>query len=124
MECSCKVRHRHPLCRERRFQLFRWWQQKHGCDLDVTASALGVSRRTAQRWVAAKDVPLSVAMLLEQLRHGPIFQVAFGRAGGRVRSGWTPVFPQVAKASAEARERALELERLNPRLYLSGGPFR
>ena len=88
MDCSCLERHLHPLCREVRFALFRWWHEKHGENPHVTALALGVSRRTALRWLRSQDVPLSVAILLEQIQRGPIFRYGLWRGAGTVRMEW------------------------------------
>lgn len=92
MECHCSVRHSHPLCKERRFRLYRWWLEKHGKNIEATALTLGVSRRTAQRWLSAGDVPLSVAVLLDQLHSGPVVRFGIWRGAGAVRSDYKTVF--------------------------------
>ena len=58
--------HSHPLCRELRFRLFEWWHEKHHYDTHLTGVTLGVSRRTVFRWIRDRDVPMPLAVLLEQ----------------------------------------------------------
>lgn len=88
------MRHTHPLCKEVRYSLFQWWLQKHGWNTDLAAATLGVSRRTSQRWVRKRDVPMHVAILLEQLRSGPIFKFGTFRGPSAVRAEWRAVFPE------------------------------
>lgn len=89
MECSCSVRHSHPLCKEIRFGLFLWWHENHHFDVSITAITLGVSRRTVFRWLRRGDVDLHTATMLDQLRHGLIL----GYRSSRARPGWRELLP-------------------------------
>jgi len=99
MKCNCIIEHFHPLCKTIRFQLFEWWTQKHGYDVAITAGTLGVSRSTVLRWIRQRDVPLSTAVLLDQLQQGPIYRMGVFRGGGAIRHDWRRVFEQPRQLS-------------------------
>jgi hypothetical protein len=105
MDCECSVRHSHPLCRTRRFSLFRWWHDKHGKNPGLTAITLGVSRRTVHRWLSDRDVPLHVATLLDQIRSGPVLRFGFWRAGAwALRPEWRDTaIGEIARIERERR---------------------
>ena len=78
------------LKQSNRFKLFEWWIEKHGHNLPLAALAMGVSRSTAQRWYRQRDIPASVAMLLEQIKNGPVFSGGVFRGLSFVRTSWRP----------------------------------
>lgn len=93
-----------------RFSLFSWWIEKHGHNLHLAALALGVSRTTAQRWFRNRDIPPPVAILLEQLKNGPIFSGGVFRGLSFVRRSWRSYI--AAHLDGSPRQQSFEFEEI------------
>jgi hypothetical protein len=83
----------HPVTQESGYKLFLAAIDRADKRLDLTATTLGVSTRTAQRWLQKKRVPHRVAVMLDQLENGRAIQGGLWRdRGGLVRHDWKPYF--------------------------------
>lgn len=81
----------HPITEEQAFQLFLEWLQRSDKRLDLAAETLGVSIRTAQRWLQRKRVPRRIAVMLEQVKNGPVVSGGLWRGrGALIRYEWRP----------------------------------
>lgn len=82
---------KHPITHEVGYDLFQWWLQRSDERLPVAAETLGVSTRTAQRWLRQRRVPHHIAVLLDQVKHGPAITGGLWRGRGcMMRFEWRP----------------------------------
>lgn len=82
---------KHPVSGPAGYDLFLWWLQRSDERLSVAAETIGVTPRTAQRWMQKKKIPHHVAVLLDQLKNGPAIQGGLWRRDGcMIRFDWKP----------------------------------
>jgi hypothetical protein len=83
---------RHPVTGETGYQLFLYWIDRADGRLDIAAATLGISTRSAQRWKRQKRVPHRVAVVLDQLKNGPVIEAGLWRGNMMLRHQWRPYF--------------------------------
>jgi predicted transcriptional regulator len=75
-------------------EAWQWWKTRHGGRIEIIADVSGVSRQTVRRWNRKGAVPALVAVLIEQIRHGPLIQTAtFRGLPARKRTTGDPYGP-------------------------------
>jgi hypothetical protein len=91
VEIEFKRHWQHPITPEVGYDLFLWWVRRSDERLDVAAATLGVSTRTAQRWMQKRFVPHSIAVLIDQIKNGPAVTGNLSRGrGAMMRFDWRP----------------------------------